>query len=322
MTHTVLVTGIGGNVGQGILRNIRAAFPDVRRVGTDIRDVTAGHHFCHAAYRVPYCYEPGFDLRIAEICRQEQVHLIIPGTDFEVVTLGELTATLPTVLGSPPDVARVFVDKLQTFEEFRSRRIAFAPSCVPSEYFGQFESVIVKPREGRGSRGIYFNPPDPAAFDDTHLVQEFIIGREITTAFYVTRTGGLHGHITFERELASGTTERCAVTTAFDDLVRPLVEAVVDGFDIRGPCNIQSIVTAKGDIVPFEVNCRYSGTNSIRSQFGFADVWWGLEEFLLHRAPSDWTLQPGAAVRVLVDIIYPGRELGAIEAGSDDSYIF
>lgn len=322
MIRTVLVTGIGGNVGQGILRNLRAAFPDLRLVGTDIRDVTAGHHFCDVAYRVPYCFEPEFAQRIIHVCRQAAVDLVIPGTDYEVVYIGELAYDMPPILGTAPEVARGFVDKLLTFEWFQERGLPFAAACLPSEFVGQFDDVIVKPREGRGSRGIYVNPPDPGYFDETYMVQERIVGQEITTAFYVTRSRELHGHITFERELSDGTTERCSVTAAFDELVRPLVEAMVVNFEIRGPCNIQSIVTADGQIVPFEVNCRYSGTNSIRSQFGFEDVRWGVEEYLLDQPPSDWTLRPGAAVRILMDIIYPGRSLKDIKASDEDSYLF
>ena len=36
--RTVLVTGIGGNVGQGILRNIRSLNLPIRLIGTDIID--------------------------------------------------------------------------------------------------------------------------------------------------------------------------------------------------------------------------------------------------------------------------------------------
>jgi carbamoyl-phosphate synthase large subunit len=322
MTQTILVTGIGGNVAQGVLRNVRTAFPGIRLVGTDIRDVTAGHHFCDAAYRVPYCYAEGFAERILDICQRELVDLVIPGTDYEVVYLGRLAARLPMILGSSPEVAWGFVDKLTTHAWFRERGIPFAASCLPSQYEGQFEHVVVKPREGRGSRGIHIDPTDPASFDDTYMVQKRIVGEEVTTAFYVTRRGDLHGHITLERELADGATERCSVTTAYDAQVGPLVEAMTAHFAIRGPCNIQSIVTDAGAIVPFEINCRYSGTNSIRSQFGFEDVRWGVEEYLLDQPPSPWTLRPGAAVRILMDIIYPDRTLGDIEAGKEDSYIF
>ncbi len=322
MSQTVLVTGIGGNVGQGILRNIRAAFPGIRLVGTDIRDVTAGHHFCDAAHRVPYCYDKDFADRLVTLCEQERVDLIIPGTDYEVVYIGELATRLPRVLGTPPDVASLFVDKLSTHSAFSDVRIPFAAACLPSEYAGQFDTLIVKPREGRGSRGLHIDPPDPTTFDDTCMVQERIIGRELTTAFYVTRSRAIHGQITLERELAAGATERCATTSQYDRLVEPLIKNITANFDVRGPCNVQAILTAADELIPFEINCRYSGTNSIRSQFGFEDVRWGIEEWLLDQSPSSWTLKPGAAIRILMDIIYPGGNLDDLPAGDDNSYVF
>src|SRR5690606_5116984 len=161
------------------------AFPELRLVGTDIRDVTAGHFFCDAAHRVPYCFHEGFDERIVQLCRQEQVDMIITGTDNEVVNPGELAARTTTIVGAAADAARIFVDKLQSFERFQERGIPFAPSCLPSEFVGQYETFVVKPREGRGSRGIHFDPPEPTMFDETFLVQERIVGQEITTAIYV-----------------------------------------------------------------------------------------------------------------------------------------
>ena len=322
MPGTVLVTGIGGNVGQGILRNIRAAFPDIRLIGTDIRHATAGHHFCDGTHRVPYCYDDGFADRLIDICERERVELIIPGTDYEVVYIGDLASRLPAVLGAPPDVARLFLDKLETHRAFAESGIPFAAACLPRDYAGQFDSLLVKPREGRGSRGLHISPSDPTDFDDSYMVQQLLVGKELTTAFYVTKSKAIHGDITFERELADGTTERCATTSAYDRLVRPIIEAITTHFDIRGPCNVQAMLTDSDSLVPFEINCRYSGTNSIRSQFGFEDVRWGVEEWLLGQPPSRWTLQPGAAVRILMDIIYPGGSLDTLPAGDQDSYLF
>ena len=58
------------------------------------------------------------------------------------------------------------------------------------------------------------------------------------------------------------------------------------------------------------------------SQFGFEDVRWGIEEWLFDEPPSTWTLKPGAAIRILMDIIYPGGDLGSLPAGDDGSYLF
>jgi carbamoyl-phosphate synthase large subunit len=60
--------------------------------------------------------------------------------------------------------------------------------------------------------------------------------------------------------------------------------------------------------VPFEVNCRISGTNSVRSNFGFEDVKYTLEESLYGRRPSAVNITEGVAARILMDVIYPGQD--------------
>ena len=49
----ILVTGIGGNVGQGIIRNIRVSYPDIEIIGTDIVAVSSGNHLCEKVYVLP-----------------------------------------------------------------------------------------------------------------------------------------------------------------------------------------------------------------------------------------------------------------------------
>ncbi|TLM65629.1 MAG: hypothetical protein FDZ69_09000, partial [Deltaproteobacteria bacterium] len=151
-TATVLVTGIGGNVGQGILRILRQRYPSLRLVGTDIGTCTAGHHFCDVFRQVPYSYEPGYGEEMAALCRHEGVDLVVPSTDYEVYFLGLAADRLPRLLASPPDTARVFLDKLETYTRFRAVGLPFAESYLPSAYPGHLPQVIVKPREGRGSR--------------------------------------------------------------------------------------------------------------------------------------------------------------------------
>mgnify|MGYP000076481693 FL=1 len=53
MDKKVLVSGIGGNVGQGIIRNINKVFPNVIIVGVDINDFSSGNHLCDIFYKVP-----------------------------------------------------------------------------------------------------------------------------------------------------------------------------------------------------------------------------------------------------------------------------
>ena len=75
--------------------------------------------------------------------------------------------------------------------------------------------------------------------------------------------------------------------------------------EFRGSANLQSIVTDDGIVVPFEINCRISGTNSIRANFGFEDVKYTLMEYLYGTTPPKPIITKGIATRIMLDVIYP-----------------
>ena len=111
-----------------------------------------------------------------------------------------------------------------------------------------------------------------------------------------------------------GATQSCRVVRDYDDPVAAIASAMNSSLVLRGSVNIQSIVVSAGRVIPFEVNCRISGTNSIRSHFGFKDVQYTLQEFLWNEAPEPVAIKSGTAVRILMDVIYVG-------AGGEDEVL-
>ncbi len=320
-----MVTGIGGNVGQGILRNIKASPYDISLVGTNIVDFSAGNHLCDAFYKVPYAYEDDYIAAINEIVSKEGVDLILPATDFEVYYLSKAQEELGCpVAASHTETSGIYLDKYDSFRFSDTHNIPFAKSFLPSEYDGSLTEIIVKPRKGRGSRGIHLNPSNWIDFsDEEYMVQELHKGTEITTAFYVTKHNKLHGHITFERTLENGTTTHCKVIRQYDERMESMLRKMVNSSQFRGAANVQSIVTETGEIVPFEVNCRISGTNSIRSRFGFKDVEYTLQEWLFRQNPSVPEIRSGVATRILMDVIYEDAEdFDDVKSGDSKFYIF
>lgn len=317
----VLVTGIGGVVGQGILRNIRSMGRNITIVGVNITRVSAGNYLCDKVIEVPYAYDPQYIPTIQRIVQEESIGLIIPSTDYESYYLGASRELFSCpVACSPAEITKFCLDKFLNWEAFSRHGIPFAKSILPSAYNLEFQKCIVKPREGRGSRNIYVNPPNPQSFDDSYLVQEYLEGPEITTTVYVNRRGQVHGMITFERELELGNTAKCEVIFQHDRELKTLVDKMLQHYKFAGSFNIQSRVTGKG-IVPFEINCRISGTNSVRSQFGFNDVAYTVQELLLQEELETPRIVKGAALRVILDIIYPGKQLSDIQNASDEFYI-
>ena len=322
---SVIVTGIGGNVGQGIIRNIRATGLPVRVVGTNVTGFSAGNHLCDTFCEVPYAYDEAYIAQIQALIKSESTDLIIPATDYEALYLAEHEAELGCALAaSNHSTASIYIDKFETFLHHDRNGIAFARAALPSRYDGSYDEHIVKPRKGRGSRNLHVNHPEPQSFDDQeYMVQELQRGKEITCAFYVTRSGELHGLITFERELENGATSRCVVTDLYDQDLRQIIGGMMQRCEFRGAINIQAIVDDAGTISPFEVNCRISGTNSIRSNFGFKDVLYTLQEHLYGQAPDPVEVTGGAAVRVLMDVIYPGQsDFSSLKDRSSEHFLY
>jgi carbamoyl-phosphate synthase large subunit len=303
---TVLVTGIGGNVGQGVLRNIRSLDLEITILGTDISSFTAGNHLCDFTYQVPYSYDENYIPTIQKIVEKENVQLIIPTTDYEVYFLSLYQSVLKAkVVASNPEIAQKYLDKYLTYQHHEKLNIPFSKSWLPSEFEFGIDDFIVKPREGRGSRGISINPENPKNFSDDYIIQPLHRGIEITTAFYVKRDGCLHGLFTMERELTNGATSKSKTIKKYDGQLEKIIMKMIETKGLIGSINLQSIVTDNGEIIPFEVNCRISGTNSIRHNLGFQDVKYTIQEYLLNQEPDEVKPIDGIAVRLLYDVIYP-----------------
>lgn len=306
----VLVSGIGGNVGQGIIRNIKATSYNIKIIGINVEDFSAGNHLCDVFYKVPYAYDSNYISKIKSIVENEKIDLIIPSTDYEVYHLSLNRNEIPCEIAvSSANTTSNYLDKYNTFLHHKKHNIPFGKSYLPSTYNNEFSDCILKPRKGRGSRGLQINPKNFTHFSDQeYMVQELHKGKEITTAFYVDKENDLHGFITLERQLENGTTTHCKVVTDYNEILAPILKKIIKSGEIYGSANLQSIVDKNGVITPFEINCRISGTNSIRANFGFEDVKYTLQEYLYHQKPDVPNIKKGVATRILMDVIYQDQE--------------
>lgn len=322
--RTVLVTGIGGNVGQGILRNIRSMNLPIRLIGTDIESFTAGNHLCDFTYVVPYSYDESYIPALQQIIDKEKVHVVIPSTDYEVYYLSENKNHLNAIIvASDSKTAKTYLDKYETYKYLFSNHIAFAKSWLPADYDFSQKEIIAKPREGRGSRGILLNPENPSQLPEGYMIQPLYRGLEITTAVYVDKQGKLHGLFTMERSLTNGTTTESKVVVDYDAALLKIAQKMIDLGGLVGSFNIQSIVTVEKEIIPFEINCRISGTNSIRHNLGFQDVKYAIQEYLFNEIPDKPEPIEGIATRILMDVVYPRtNSLDELNNNSVEHFIY
>ena len=322
---TVLVTGIGGNVGQGILRNIISTKYPIKLIGTNTTSMSAGNHWLDKFYQVPFGYDENYIPSLIKIVKDESVDLIIPSTDFESYYLSINQEKFHCKIACVGKISsKIYLDKYLTYLMHKKYNIPFAESCLPSEFSNQYDIAIAKPRKGRGSRGIKKNITNVDDLnDEEYLVQRQYEGIEITTAVYRRYLdGSLHGIITLERSLENGATTFCRVIKDYDAELKKIALLMIENSDLKGAFNIQSIVTSSGKIIPFEVNCRISGTNSIRSAFGFKDVEYTINELLWKKELSPVQVKYGEAHRFLSDVIYVASDdVQSLIGTNKDSFI-
>src|SRR5438309_3762020 len=162
---TVLVTGVGGAaVGNQVLKALRLAGRKFRLVAADANQESLRLAQIEPAYVLPLASDPRYWDRIVHICRQEQVQVVIPGSEPELKLLIRFREDLRSLgmllLTNEPQVINLCVDKMATcqfltdhgFPAPRSILIERgADIAAPAEF-----PLILKPaRDSGGSRDVF-----------------------------------------------------------------------------------------------------------------------------------------------------------------------
>jgi carbamoyl-phosphate synthase large subunit len=76
-----------------------------------------------------------------------------------------------------------------------------------------------------------------------------------------------------------------------------------------GPLNIQGRINERGELVPFEINPRFSASTYLRALAGFNEVDHYLRAVLAHEAPQPLAIRPGLYLRSLTEVAVPAGSL-------------
>lgn len=306
-TNTVImVTGVGSGVAQSIIKALRLANRDHQRhyiiLGTDAGWKAAGLYAVDRAFLVPRCSdEPAYLDRLVEICRDNKVDFLIPGTDPEVDALKGLKPQIEALTGvhvllNPPETIDIGYDKFKTTEFLKKHGFPY-PETVPLNSaditsLAQIDyPFIVKPRYGSGSVGLALIKDKKmlenhlASQADEMIAQEYINApeNEYTCGLAFGKEGQLLSTIILQRDLKKGFTQFARVTR--QDEVQRQITAIAGVLEGRGAYNVQGQLTGKGFVV-FEINPRFSGTTAFRAVAGQNEPDIYIQHFLKGEVPS------------------------------------
>lgn len=214
---------------------------------------------CHT---IPKGGAPDFAEKLITLCEWLKVDLVIPAVDEELPIMPLIRRAGFDVLLPDEWYVHIMLDKYASMRELEKRGIP-----VP-------KTVIAKPRQGRGSDGVY-------------VEQERLEGQEYTVGVMADREKQLRWITPVRVDYKRGITIRGELDHCQD---------VVDGcwkihaaLPAAGYYNVQGILTTDRGFVPFEINPRISTTTGISLAAGFdPSVEW-LSAATLRTGDATWT---------------------------------
>jgi carbamoyl-phosphate synthase large subunit len=283
MTTPIKVFFTGGG-GAGTIEAIKALKATGRYeiVTADATPTSAGFSWADRAYVIPFGADDTFVDALREIVRREQPDFIVPLVDEEIPKVHRFVreeCPQLRIVGPTLELSELVLDKWTMARALSEHRLAVAPTWLASDASAATYPAIVKPRRGRGSRGLaYLDGPDDlqrylaatTLAADQYIVQRRIVGREFTTSVVVALDGTLLAIVPKEAADKRGITQVGITRSmpAIDELCR----AITRKLDPRGPYNVQLIIDASGTPFVIEINPRYSTTMALTLAAGVNEV--------------------------------------------------
>lgn len=309
----ILVTAISGNLGQAMCTLIKKHFNLFNIIGADAILPEVGFGLCVETLKVPFAAHPNYLQSIKTIVDENNIELIVPGNEVELHKITSDDQLSKITLASSNKTINTLSDKYSCYSLFKNNNLPFCETFLLSEYKGQFDEIIVKPRKGSGSKNIYINPSSLSAFDNNYVVQKFERGIELTIPFYINSNNEL---LSFLPLIKYGSAPNNAYETfdSYNDDILKILLKLKSIVAIKGPCNLQCIINDSG-IHPFETNCRYSGSVDIQDELGLNILEIGLNEFLLKKPFSGvFTLKKGFALRRYKSDVFINQRMNQSES--------
>jgi carbamoyl-phosphate synthase large subunit len=288
----VLVTGVGGIVGQGIIKCLNMANDDERSslwygiIGANASPFAAGLFMVKKGVIIPKANDDKYIASLIDIIKGNKVTAVYVGTDPELVIISKNKKfieeeTSAKVLVNPLNVIDIARDKWKTFRFLKENSFPCAESSIP-EYLTSFLDrhkfpLVVKPREAFGS--LQFHVVNDRLDLDyaisnivkcgwRPIIQEYLAGEdnEYTTGVLIdSEHSRVISSLSIQKYLKFGQTYKALIDDFIE--IRKLSEKISLTLGARGAVNIQSKLS-DGINKVFEINPRFSATCPMRAVAG------------------------------------------------------
>ena len=279
----LLFTG-GGGAGTEALRRLLHTHYEVHFADAD-NDAKPYSIASDRWHQMPFACAPAFLEEVRRLCREIEADVLIPGVDEELLSIAKARDGMECeVLLPSAAFVSAHLDKLTSNLLLQEHGLPVPKTELLSGHRQISFPCIVKPRQGRGSRGvaivgseqelrahIVISRRRPEEF----ILQELLLGQEYTVMMAADRAGTLRAVVPVKVGIKRGITLRAE--TDNDERVIAACAAIHAAQPVGGCYNIQLVKTEAGEAKPFEINPRISTTACLALAAGvdFVDIYLG-----------------------------------------------
>ncbi len=279
----ILISGIGGDIAQGVATILRESRPEIQLFGVDVHAQHGGHLFVDHFSLIPSASSSDYLGSLKKMVIENNIDTVIPMSE------PELNAALPFLelasgvkwITAGAKVVAAGLDKLNTIQALIDIGVPVPWTALVDNGYPIAYPCILKSRVGSGSRAVFVvkNSEDADYLVKRYpeaIFQELLEpdNREVTCAVYRRKDGEV-STLLMLRRLTGGFTGWAKVIK--HDAATEMCEKIAKGLDLRGSMNIQMRLTEKGPRV-FEINPRFSSTVLMRHRLGYSDLLWAIDE--------------------------------------------
>ncbi len=319
--YRILLTSVGSRVGQGLLYALESYRESLFVVGLNSVSRAPSLWDCDEAHLMEATETPAYEEQLCTLLKHHHPHVVIPCRDEELPVLSRLAATPAfshiRFFAPPQNLLKAFTDKYQSSCFARKHGLPFAATAVDVEQLAGLLAasdfpLVAKPRlGGHGSKGTYLvqnraqahralalgnyvlqaliqpetlqvpvhedmGVPWISAINDVKYAVEVVIGPE--GSLISLSAGRTYGN-------EWNNPEWTLVSDPQIIEVGQHYAEVLSRCGYRGVFNLQGKRGTTGELVVYEMNARFTGSNPVRTVMGYNQVLHGIQSFLTPTAP-------------------------------------
>lgn len=242
-------------------------------IGVDTGELAPAKHFVDSFYKIPKWDDKEYVNTLLNICKKENVDMLIPLYEKEFILLCENREKFNKIgtilILSDKKLIEIFNDKWESYRFFIENGID-TPMTYKKQGVKDFNfPLIIKPINGAGSQNVFKvdNKKELSFFIDyieNPIIQEYIKGTEYTIDVLCDLKGNVISIVPRERiEVRAGEVSK-GRTVKNKDIIEKTLKLcnklkIDENTKPIGPLTIQCIVDLDNNIKFIEVNTRFGG---------------------------------------------------------------